>query len=59
MKKISWIALTLALGTAGWAAKPEGTAYPLQLALVSPVALMQPEYSIRGLRLNMHLQLVP
>ena len=28
-------------------------AYPFQLALASPVALLQPEYSVNGLRLNL------
>ncbi|MCX7009974.1 MAG: hypothetical protein NTY53_22490 [Kiritimatiellaeota bacterium] len=48
MNKI-WLVVMLGLS----AAAAEPTAYPFQLALASPVALIAPEHSISGLRLNL------
>jgi hypothetical protein len=51
MKTVWRTAAFLCFGVGALAAEPP--AYPFQLALASPVALVAPEHSINGLRLNL------
>ena len=54
MKNSRCVVISLAAGFMVLMTAHAGSpAYPFQLALASPVALLQPEYSVNGLRLNL------